>query len=124
MWVSGGLRVTCTRQGPPFSVSARVGHGSHFLVLAGGGDGFRRSAVTGVMFVYGVCCSRACTNKDFLTMACLVVSVCVFVCYCAHCIIFIFFKSVYEFSDITSMFLRLVLPGSAFSSLELVLKCR
>ncbi len=55
MWVSGGLRVTCTRQGPPFSVSARVGHGSHFLVLAGGGKGFWRLAFTGVVFVFGAC---------------------------------------------------------------------
>jgi hypothetical protein len=29
-----------------------VGHMLIFLVLAGGGDGFRRSAITGVVFVY------------------------------------------------------------------------
>lgn len=95
--------MTCMRQGPSFSVSARVGHGSLFLVLAGG-DGFRRSAVTRVVFVYGACCSCAGTGENFLTMACFGVSVCVFICCCAHCIIFIFSKFVYEFSNITGLF--------------------
>jgi hypothetical protein len=49
-----GLRwLACGLHTPRFSfVSACVGHGFLFLVLAGGGDGFRRSAVTRVVFVY------------------------------------------------------------------------
>jgi hypothetical protein len=54
----------------PF-VSARVGHGSHFLVLAGGEKGFWRLAFTKVVFVYGACCSRAGIARDFPATACL-----------------------------------------------------
>jgi hypothetical protein len=60
-----------------FFVSAGVGHGFLFLVLAGGGDGFRRSAVTGVMFVYNACCSRASIDEDFQTTACLTFLLCI-----------------------------------------------
>jgi hypothetical protein len=104
MWVASGRRVTYTCQGSLFFVSARVGHGPLFLVLAGGRDGFQRLAIIGVVFVYGTCCSHAGTGKDFSTMACFVVSVCVFVYCLCYLYNFYLFKSIYRFSDITGLF--------------------
>lgn len=60
-----------------FFVSARVGHEFFFLVLAGGGDGFQRSIVTGVVFVYSACCSRAGTGENFQTTTCLMFLLCI-----------------------------------------------
>lgn len=60
-----------------FFVSASVGHEFLFLVLAGGWDGFRRLTVTGVMFAYSACCSRASIDEDFQTTACLMFLLCI-----------------------------------------------
>jgi hypothetical protein len=104
MWVADGRHVTCTLQGSPFSVYAHVGHEPLFLVLAGGGDSFQRSAVTREVFVYGACCLRVGIGGDFSTTACFVVSVCVFI-YCLCSLYnFYLFKFVYGFSNITGLF--------------------
>jgi len=84
-----------------FFVSARVGHRSHFLVLAGGGKGFWRLAFTGVVFVFGACCSRTGTGEIFRRPL-----VC---CFCLYfCLLFFFmflvFKTVCRYSDITDLF--------------------
>jgi len=63
-------------KGSPSLFSARVGHGFLFLALADSGDGFRQSAITGVVFMYGAYCSRADTGKDFQTMTCLMFLLC------------------------------------------------
>jgi hypothetical protein len=102
-----------------FSVSARVGHGPLFLVSAGGRKGFRRSAVTGVVFLYCACCSRAGAGEFFRRRLLDV--------FCLFVVVFSLFFSLQVclwVSDITGLFLGLVLPGSVFSSLEIVLKCR
>jgi hypothetical protein len=75
-----------------FSVSARVGHGPLFLVSAGGRKGFRRSAVTGVVFLYGACCSRAGAGEFFRRR--LLDVFCLFVVVFS---LFFLFKSVYGF---------------------------
>jgi hypothetical protein len=67
-----------------FFVSARVGHRSHFLVLAGGGKGFWRLAITGVVFVlHAPAPARISGDRLF------VVSVCIFVCCFFLCSLFL-----------------------------------
>lgn len=84
-----------------FFIVAHVGYGFLFLVLVSSGDGFRRSVVTGVVL---------CTAHVVPTLAMIFIQRLVWCFYCVSvycnpsCIIFIFFKFVYGFSDTIGLF--------------------